>query len=288
MKKELWLIYRKDDAKRNHEFIESFIDEANKLGIRMTLKFRESFFIGVINRELSICYEGEPVQRSDAAIVRVPDPFFSEQLEAFGIRIFNRAEVSRLCNDKRKTHQALAQLQIPMVDTLFFNSGKEIESIPPFAYPFVVKGALGRSGSEVFYIQDKKQWQHACQKLISKPIVVQRVADQVGKDVRVFVIGKEIFGAVLRHSESDFKANYTLGGKASRYELTEKERQLIEKIIDAFPFDFVGIDFLFNSTGELLFNEIEDVVGSRTLYATSHINVAKLYINYIAEQLSET
>lgn len=286
MKKELWLIYRKDDAKRNQLFIQSLIDEGEKLHIQVSLKYRERFCIGVINGELSISYEDEPVKLPAGAIVRVPDPFFSEQLEAIGIRLFNRAEVSALCNDKRKTYQALAGLQIPMVDTLFFNSNEELQSKPPFPYPLVIKGALGRSGTQVFFIQNKDDWKSACARLANEPIVVQRPAEQIGKDLRVFVIGKKIIGAVLRHSETNFKANFTLGGEASRYELSEKELQLIDSIITHFNFDFVGIDFLFDNKGDLLLNEIEDVVGSRTLYATSDVNVAKLYLQHIAERIS--
>jgi len=286
MMKEIWLIYRKDDAKRNQLFIQSLIEEGEKLNIQVSLKYREQFYIGVINGKLTLIYDEEQTELPAAAIVRVPDPFFSEQLEAIGIRIFNRAKVSALCNDKRRTHQALAQLHIPMVDTLFFNIGRELSSKPPLSYPLVIKGALGRSGAQVFFIQHQEDWESACEKLANEPVVVQRPAERIGKDLRVFIIGKNIIGAVLRYSESDFKANFTLGGQASRYELSQEERQLINSIIAAFDFDFVGIDFLFDGEGNLLFNEIEDVVGSRTLYATSNVNVAKLYVKHIAERIS--
>lgn len=284
--KELWLIYREDDAKRNLLFIQSLIDEGEKQHIQVTLKYREQFYIGVMDGKLSVTYEGKQTLLPAGAIVRVPDPFFSEQLEAIGIPIFNRADVSALCNDKRKTHQALAHMQIPMVNTLFFNSGRELSTVPPFPYPLVIKGALGRSGAQVFFIQDEEDWMSACATLANEPVVVQRPAEQVGKDLRVFVIGKKVIGAVLRHSETSFKANFTLGGQASRYELSEKERRLIDAIIAHFEFDFVGIDFLFDGEGNLLFNEIEDVVGSRTLYATSDVNVTKLYIEHIGERIS--
>src|SRR5699024_246313 len=85
---------------------------------------------------------------------------------------------------------------------------------------------------------------------------------QFGKDLRVFVIGKTIIAAVLRENDKDFRANYTRGGTAKLYQLNYNETILIQKIINLFEFDYVGIDFLINKTGQLIFNEIEDVVGS--------------------------
>ena len=39
--------------------------------------------------------------------------------------------------------------------------------------------------------------------------------------------------------------------------LSDEETALIEKIIDAFDFGMVGIDFIFDKAGRFLFNEIE-------------------------------
>lgn len=52
---------------------------------------------------------------------------------------------------------------------------------------------------------------------------MQPTAVQMGKDLRVFVVGKEIIGAVLRESTTDFRANFTLGGDARLYSLNDSE-----------------------------------------------------------------
>src|SRR5690625_6839454 len=91
----------------------------------------------------------------------------------------------------------------------------------------------------------------------------------MGKDLRVFVIGKQIIAAVLRVNNNDFRANFKLGGSAFLYHLTIDEVEMINKIINHFDFGLVGIDFLIDKEGNLLFNEIEDVVGSRILSETT-------------------
>lgn len=103
----------------------------------------------------------------------------------------------------------------------------------------------------------------------------------------MFVVGKEIIGAVMRENSQDFRANFKLGGSARLYELQENELAIINKITSHFNFDMVGIDFLIDLDGELLFNEIEDVVGSRTLSAVSNVNILKKYIAHIKSEINE-
>lgn len=62
---------------------------------------------------------------------------------------------------------------------------------------------------------------------------------------------------------------------------------MIQKIIDHFDFGLVGIDFLIGHDGELIFNEIEDVVGSRTLSEISDINLLEKYVTFIKTKVAE-
>jgi len=119
-----------------------------------------------------------------------------------------------------------------------------------------------------------------------KRYFIQSADVMLGKDLRVFVIGKEIIAAVLRVNKNDFRANYKLGGDAILYTLSDKEKKMIQQIIDHFDFGLVGIDFLIGNNGELLFNEIEDVVGSRILSKVSDINLLEKYVTFIKNKIS--
>jgi glutathione synthase/RimK-type ligase-like ATP-grasp enzyme len=149
----------------------------------------------------------------------------------------------------------------------------------------VLKNCTGRGGSEVYFINNQEELLETVQNSNFDELLIQNVAEQLGKDLRVFIIGKEIVAAVLRYSEKDFRANFSLGGGAMLYELSEKEKELIQKIVDHFDFDFVGIDFMFDANNQLILNEIEDVVGSRTLYTVSDIDIVSLYMDYIKKQI---
>jgi gamma-F420-2:alpha-L-glutamate ligase len=59
----------------------------------------------------------------------------------------------------------------------------------------------------------------------------------------------------------------------------------VNQILNLFDFGLVGIDFLIGDKGELIFNEIEDVVGARMLYQCTDINLVGLYLDYIQTRI---
>lgn len=277
-----WLIYRKEDAQKNQSYIQWFIDEAKQQQINLQLVLREQLKVGIINNQRKIISEQTPVDLPDFAVVRTIEPMLNKWLEDVGIRAFNSSNISFLCNNKSTTYYEISKLQIPMVDTYIYQQ-QDLSASPPLPYPFIIKSATGRSGKQVALIESELDWQtHG---ITSDHVIIQTCDVQLGKDVRVFVIGKEIIGAVLRENPNDFRANYTLGGTARKYVLNQAETSLINKIVNAFDFDLVGIDFLIGHNGQLLFNEIEDVVGSRTLSVTSDINLLEKYVSHIKNKL---
>ncbi|WP_077327238.1 ATP-grasp domain-containing protein [Virgibacillus siamensis] len=281
MNKHGWLIYQKQDAEQNNSFIKWFIDEAEKQNLKLSLILREEMTAGIIDNKRTVLINHKQVSLPDFAIVRTIDQMLSHFLEALEIRVFNRAAISEMCNNKARTHFHLNELSIPMVDTIFL--GNEIKRIdPPIPYPVVLKEAAGRGGQQVYMIHNRQEWESRLMTAASGDLVIQSIDSiQLGKDVRVFIVGKEIVGAVLRNSTTDFRSNYKLGGTASWYPLNHTERKMIQSIINHFDFGMVGIDFLLDNDGRLLLNEIEDVVGSRTLSAVSNINILEKYVSHI-------
>ena len=281
---EAWLIYNKTGAKINAAYINWFILEAEKQGIHLKLVIRENLSIGIQNNKPVIFLGDAIVSPPKVAVVRTIDPLLSLHLEQIGIAVFNSAEVARICNHKGLTHHIVNQLEIPMLDTFYYTK-TALPLQPPLEYPFVIKNVHGKGGTEVFFIKNELEWTQSKDKL-EQEIILQTTDVQLGKDLRVYIIGKEIIASVLRESNADFRANFTLGGHASLYKLNEDEENIINKITSHFDFDLVGIDFLIGKNGELLFNEIEDSVGSRTLSKLSDINLLEHYTSHILKKMN--
>ncbi|MEI3605838.1 ATP-grasp domain-containing protein [Pseudogracilibacillus sp. SE30717A] len=281
-----WLIYDEEAAKENKSYIDWFILEADKQGIRLQLVLREFLTIGIVSKKHMLLYQNEEIRLPEFVINRTIDLVLLSFMKKNHIICFNSLEVAQICNHKSLTHLEINELNIPMAPTYFYNKHM-LPKHPPLPYPFILKEATGRSGKQVFYIENENQWDHSIATLSSSDLLIQSTPVQLGKDVRVFVIGKEIIEAVLRVNQTDFRANYKLGGKAIPYQLSAKDRSMIQKIIDHFDFGLVGIDFLISKDGELLFNEIEDVVGSRILSEVSDVNLLEKYIAFIKTTLLE-
>ncbi|KGX93470.1 hypothetical protein N781_10510 [Pontibacillus halophilus JSM 076056 = DSM 19796] len=277
-----WLIYREEDAIHNAAYIKWFQEEAYKQGLSLKLIYREDLHIGVCDHKRSVYHEVHDLPVF--AVVRTREPLLTALLESLGIRCFNTSTVARICNDKALTYHHVVEAGIAIPDTVFTDISMLITSPPPFPYPFIIKSRDGHGGQEVWLIQNSTQLEELKNATLKESVIVQRPA-QFGKDVRVFIVGNQIVSAVLRHNAKDFKSNYSLGGSAALYELSIEEQQAVHGILDLFQFDLAGIDFMFSNDGTLLFNEIEDVVGSRTLSEVSSINLLEMYCTHIKETL---
>lgn len=281
-----WLIYFKDGAIRNEPYIKYYMEEGDKLDIQVKLILVEDLEFGVKNNTWYIRHQGQEVINPDFVIVRAIYPLLSKQLELMGIKVFNNSLVSELCNDKAKTYQYLAKLGIPMVDSLFYKNNQVKEALQQINQLSVIKSVDGHGGSQVFaWRPEEINQSEIINGLGNSDVVIQPFVGKCHQDLRVYVIGKEIVAAVLRTARSGFKSNFSLGGEVRIYQLCEVEHSIVQQIINQFDFGLVGIDFIIGDKGELIFNEIEDVVGSRMLYQCSNINIVNRYLIYIRNKI---
>ena len=202
---------------------------------------------------------------ADFVINRTNDYKIAEYYESRGIRVFNPSSLSKIANDKQKCYEFMKE------------NGIEIMPINYKGVPAVKKRIDGHGGIDVYMLDKAEPFEDG--------YVYQKPCDTLGRDVRVWLIGGKIIASILRSSDTDFRSNFCLGGKASEYTLTDDDRALVYKIADLLDYDYIGIDFIFNN-GRLVFNEIEDTVGARMVYSLTDIDIISLYCDYIKEELS--
>jgi len=290
-----WLIYRERDVEKNKRYIEFYKEEGKLQDIEIKLILIEKLEFGIRNNTWYMTYEKKDIQHPDFAICRTIYPLLNKQLEYMGIPVFNNSKVSEICNDKAKTYQYVAKLGIDMVDSAFVKSELVKNAINQIQQPSVIKAVAGHGGSQVFLLDpssknaDSTIVEMEKEKILiglsSEDTVLQPLTGTRHQDLRVYVIGKKIIAAILRTAKEGFKSNFSLGGEVREYHLSKVESTIVEKIIDLFDFGLVGIDFIIGDRGELIFNEIEDVVGARMLYQCTDINLVRLYLEFIKKRL---
>ncbi|MDS9471344.1 RimK family alpha-L-glutamate ligase [Sporosarcina pasteurii] len=261
-----YLYYEREDAQRNEKFIDELLVEAKKCRIDLQL----------------IVDDERPDEDARFVIFRGRDYRLAQKFEADGLRVFNRSEVSRIANNKLGTFELAIMLGIPTIETHKLYTPKQIEK-----YPVVVKTADGYGGQEVHLCKEEIDVVKVQEKYADRLLVVQPYIETNATDVRIFVLGEEILGAVKRSGVDSFKSNYTLGGKVEKYKPSKRDQLMVEKITSALHSDYIGIDFLVLPNGQLVLNEIEDPVGARSLYGTHDFSVAEKLMAYIADSLTK-
>lgn len=261
-----WLFYTPEGASRNRAFIDFWMAAAAKRGVRM---------------EIHITDDPLPAEKPDFAVVRAMNPAFSLRLEQRGVPVFNPASVSEVCNDKWKTYCLASSLGVPFPKTVYV---PDPAVLPLMSYPYVLKACGGHGGTQVYLVHDEREARSASEALKGVPCVLQEPVSDLGRDVRVYILGDRILAAMLRVSDTDFRSNFCLGGKAVPYTLSGKEIEMVRAFQSALPFGLAGIDFLFHE-GKAVFNEIEDVVGCRMLYTHTEIRPVELYLDWILQRI---
>lgn len=316
-----WLVYSKSDYARNKWFADEIIHKADKLNHHITLMFSDDLYIGNGNNGAFIYYENDlscihnPENAKedlsgcgnvitvmpDFAIIRTMNPDINYYLEMFGVRCFNSYEISRLCNDKSYTYSFAASKGIKCIPSIYTKGEKVKEGLIALEHirhsdEVVVKTVDGHGGNEVF-LYNKNESLRDENKTIDniitdnnlshrKVCIQPRIGDGI-RDLRVYFMGDTLYAAMLRVSESGFKANFTKGAKAVSYELSSEQYNTVMGIKEKIASDFIGMDFIVCDNNTLILNEIEDVVGTRMLYACGDYDVVGDYLQYILTNIDK-
>ena len=273
------LLYTPKDAERNRWFIEQLCTYAEAEGLSLRLCLVEN---------------GNPFipfrQHPDAAFLINRSRFgsISDYAERRHIPCFNSRYVTGITNFKYMTYLELhCDHGIPMAETQQIGCHSPL---PELTYPLVAKPQDGHGGEGVAWIENAAQLEayrakfNAAHPEPTYPFLVQEPVVP-GWDVRIYVMFGEIYAAVLRTSETDFRSNFSLGGHAEVITPDAEMRALVEAVLQIMPLDFAGVDILRRSDGSYLLGEIEDAVGCRMLYQLTDKDPAKDFTAGVAKRI---
>lgn len=227
----------------------------------------------------------------DFAIYLDKDPYVASMLEDAGLRLFNKADAIRLCDDKMLTYLSLSDKGIKMPKTI---SGplryskkdsdvflKRIEA--SFSFPIVVKENYGSLGRNVYLVQNKTELKELENRLSFSPRLYQElVASSFGVDNRIIVIGGRAIAWMKRKSDNgDFRSNIALGGHGEGVNLPQNYIMMAENCVKILGLDYAGIDILNGPDGEPILCEVNSNAFIKGIEEVTGINVAKAYADYI-------
>lgn len=208
------------------------------------------------------------------------------QLERLDIKVINSSSSIDCVKDKLFTHQILSQHNLPVPKTMLVKFPVDVKLVEDqLKFPVVVKVLSGSFGEGVYLSKDKDSFKDLMELVSSlggnKNIILQEfVSHRAGQDLRVFVIGGQCIGVMLRRSmDGSFKANISRGGIGEPYELNSDVKYLALETAKILGLDIAGIDLLFDESGYKIC-EANSNPGFKGLEAALNINVAKKIIKY--------
>ena len=193
------LIYDEAGKRRNEWFISRLIESAKIRGCELRLVIYEDGVDDAIT----------PLP--DFAIVRTICPKLNKRIEELGVITFNNHATSRVANDKWQTALLARDLDVEIMDTILVDSDEDAKRLD---YPLVLKAVDGHGGSEVLLVNNIQECKQLTSYNSNKRFILQKLCDEPGIDMRVYVMGEKIVAATKRISKTDFRSNFSLGGSA--------------------------------------------------------------------------
>ena len=160
-------------------------------------------------------------------------------------------------------------------------------------FPLVLKKNYGSKGESVYLVENLTDIRNAIEDMFleksdstpiknSSFILQEFIEESKGSDYRVLCLGGEILGGIKRTSQSDFRANISLGGKAEKFEVDDDLVAICRNIMEKGKIFYAGIDFI-KRGGEWLAIEINTCAQFQGFEKATGVNVAKKIIEKLTK-----
>lgn len=253
-----------------------FLEEAKQLGIELTILGVEDTTYQDGNY-----YNNGLLEPRDFLINRCKEvPFDTTKLATSS---YNQTTSFHYYNNKYHQIEALKDsgLAIPIYH---YGTNTNYEEVcNKLGSPFILKGLESSMGREIYLIETKEQFLSLENK---QYLMEQYIQTSYGKDLRVYVVNKQIVACMKRQASQGFKANVALGATTTAYPITKEIQSFVATIDEYIELDYYGLDLLFGEDG-FIFCELNVMAGIQGIEQATGINLAKRILEHIIESKKE-
>ncbi len=240
----------------------------------------------------AIFYHGEKITGVDAVIPRIGASvtFYGasvvRQFEMMGIPTAVESQALVRSRDKLRSLQIMARSDVGMPKTVFTNYSKEVKKIIDSVggAPLIVKLLEGTQGYGVVLAPTKKAAEsiiEAFHSMKARVIVQEFIEEAKGADIRAFVIGNKVVGAMKRQGkEGEFRSNLHQGGTGELIKLSKRERQVALTAAKVMGLSIAGVDLLQSERGPLVL-EVNSSPGLEGIEKTTNQDIASEIVSYV-------
>lgn len=247
----------------------------------------------------TIFYHGDEVRGVDAVIPRIGASvtFYGaavvRQFEMMNVPTVVESQALVRSRDKLRSLQILARSNVGMPKTVFTNYSKEVAKIIDSVggAPLIVKLLEGTQGFGVVLAPTKKAAEsmiEAFHSMKARVIVQEFISEAKGADIRAFIIGNRVVGAMKRQGkEGEFRSNIHQGGSGEIIKLSKKEREVALTAAKAMNLTIAGVDLLQSDRGPLVL-EVNSSPGLQGIEKATKKDIAIEIVKYVEKMVEQS
>ncbi len=233
------------------------------------------------------------LDRADAVLARIIPSGSLEQivfrmdalhrLEDRGVRVMNSPRAIERTLDKSWTSALLEQCGLPTPETIVCESAEEALAGFRALGDVIVKPLFGSMGLGMVRVADEEMAFRVFRTIeeIRGVYYLQRMIEHDGRDIRAFVLGGRVLGAIERRAEG-WRTNLARGGSAQAVQLSESLSSLAVRAAAAVGAAYAGVDLLQGRDGTTYVLEVNGIPGWQGLQEATGLDVAGALVERLA------
>jgi RimK family alpha-L-glutamate ligase len=240
----------------------------------------------------SLGAEGEELLEASAVLARIIPNGSLEQiiyrvdalhwLEDRGVPVLNSPRAIERCVDKFYTSAILQEAGLPTPETIVCERPDDATAAFRALGDVIVKPLFGSMGLGMVRVADPETAFRVFRALeaIRAVYYLQRTIEHGGRDVRAFVVGDRVLGAIER-SAAGWRTNVSRGAAARPVELSPEWTELALRAARAVGADYAGVDLIPALDGEVYVIEVNAIPGWQGLQEATGLDVAGAIVEHV-------
>lgn len=207
------------------------------------------------------------------------------RLEDRGVRVLNSPRAIERTVDKFWTSALLEQCGIATPETVVCDDPEEAMAAFRTFGDVIVKPLFGSMGLGMVRVSEEEMAFRVFRAIeqIKGVYYLQRAIEHDGSDVRAFVVGGRVLGAIERRA-SGWRTNLARGGSARGIPLPDQLSALAIRAAAAVGADYAGVDLLTGTDGTTYVLEVNGIPGWKGLQEATGLDVAGRLVDFLALQ----
>ena len=206
-----------------------------------------------------------------------------------GIAILNPPRTLEIAIDKWLTLDFARQAGLEIPRTICCQDrDSALQAFEQLGRDVVVKPLFGGEGRGLIRVDEPEMaWRvFSTLEQLASVIYIQEFIPHHGFDLRILLIGDEVFSVARHGAKGDWRTNLSRGGTAEKFRPTDAQVAIARAAAKAIGGKFVGVDILPTQDGRNVLLEVNAVPGWRGTAKALHLDIGQRVLKYIANRIS--